>query len=189
VPAWTVHPRDSFRALTSGAYFLMYNRPPSLPTPSKPPHHTCIRHSHTSDHAQPPSTTFHHHHAIYITLSSPLISFLRLPIRTTWGGAQPHPPFLRIDLSFVVQLLAPILASLHPRSHREIPIFSHHSHSSSAHSPMTQPAHVHTFVPRTPDLAWFAAQLRHISRAPSSRYPTPLALFLSCPYMTVSRHG
>ena len=101
--------------------------------------------------------------------------------------AQPHPPFLRIDLSFVVQLLAPILASLPPRPHREIPIFSHHSHSSSAHSPMTQPAHVHTFVPRTPDLAWFAAQLRHISRAPSSRYPTPLALFLSCPYVTVSR--
>ena len=105
------------------------------------------RHSHPSDHAQPPSTTFNHHHAIYITLSSPLISFLRLPIRTTWGGAQPHPPFLRIDLGFVVQLLAPILASLPPRSHREIPIFSHHSHSSSTHSPMTQSPHGYTHVP------------------------------------------
>ena len=115
MPSWTVHPRDSFRALTSGAYFLMYNRPPSLPTPSKPPHHTCIRHSHTSDHAQPPSTTFHHHHAIYITLSSPLISFLRLPIRTTWGGCSAASAFPTDRPQFCRPVTRPHLGFLAPK--------------------------------------------------------------------------
>ena len=86
---------------------------------------------------------------------------------------------LNRSLSFVVQLLPPRdsdLLSSQPFIFRP---FAHDT--ATPRAPLS--SHGHPALPGSqPSFATYRARL-----LASSRYPTPLALFLSCPYVTVSR--